>query len=313
MTNNQMILKETAGTITTGTVTNGLLTPYQAKQFLQQTFDATPLLQAIRHETRTEKSGEIDKIGIGRRLLRSKVENTDDGYRATPTFGVVKYQTNAVRLPWEITEEAIRENIEGENFEKITTDLMATQVGVDTEDLIINGDTAIEESDEDSAFLKLDDGVKKLVTNGGHVVDASGSSDMELEMFYKAVKAVPNKYNNGSLRWLMSPARQQQWELFLLNKALNAGGNIPAELYKSPVSIPSMAVPNMDDNTIILIDPKNIVEVNTYGVKIRKDDASKDAIMLDKRFYVIHFDIDTVIEELDATAIITGLPDYKNV
>jgi hypothetical protein len=313
MNENQKIVKDTAGAITTGTITNGLLNPYQAKKFLQQTFDATPLLGAIRHETRTEKSGEIDKIGIGRRLLRAKVENTDDGYRAKPTFGVVKYQTNAVRLPWEITEETLRENIEGENFEKITTDLMATQVGVDTEDLIINGDTDTEDSAEDSAFLKLDDGVKKLIKNGGHLVDVSGSADMELEMFYNAVKAIPNKYNNGSLRWLMSPSRLQQWELFLLNKALDAGGNVPAELYKSPVSIPSMAVPNLDDNTIILIDPKNIVEVNTYGVKIRKDDSSKDAIMQDKRFYVIHFDIDTVIEELDAAAIITGLPDYKNV
>ena len=29
--------------------------------------------------------------------------------------------------------------------------------------------------------------------------------------------------------------------------------------------------------------------------------------MQDKRFYVIHFDFDTIIEELDATAIVTNL------
>ena len=29
--------------------------------------------------------------------------------------------------------------------------------------------------------------------------------------------------------------------------------------------------------------------------------------MQDKRFYVVHFDFDTIIEELDATAVITGL------
>ena len=52
-------------------------------------------------------------------------------------------------------------------------------------------------------------------------------------------------------------------------------------------------------------------EVNTYTVKIRKDATSKDAIMQDKRFYVVHFDLDTLIEELDATAIIKGLPAYK--
>lgn len=59
--NNKQIVKD-ASTITTGVVTSGLLQPYQAKKFLQQTFDATPLMKAIRHETRTEKSGEIDKI-----------------------------------------------------------------------------------------------------------------------------------------------------------------------------------------------------------------------------------------------------------
>ena len=63
MNENQRIVKETASTITTGVVSSGLLQPYQAKKFLQQTFDATPLMGAVRHEIRAEKSGELDKIG----------------------------------------------------------------------------------------------------------------------------------------------------------------------------------------------------------------------------------------------------------
>lgn len=305
---NRQILK--AGTVTTAVVTSGLLQPAQSKKFLKQTFDATPLMGAIRHETRTERRGEIDKIGIGRRLLRRKVENTDDGYRAQPKFGSIAYSCNPVRLPWEITEDTLRENIEGENFEKIVTDLMTTQIGVDTEDLIINGDEETKSSDPDYDFLKLDTGVKKLISTGGHIIDVSGAKDMEMEMFYKAVASMPNKYNNGRLRWLMSPTRAQQWELFLLNKVINNGGIVPEALYKSPVAIPSMQVPNLDDSTVILTDPQNIIEVNTYTVKVRKDAASKDAIMLDKRFYVVHFDLDTLIEEPDATAMITGLPAY---
>ena len=187
---------------------------------------------------------------------------------------------------------------------------MTTQIGVDTEDLIINGDEATQQSDPDYDFLKLDNGVIKQVKTGGHVLDVTGATDMEMEMFYKAVASIPNKYNNGNLRWLMSPTRAQQWELFLLNQVINKGGIVPEALYKSPVAIPSLVVPNLSDDTILLIDPKNICEVNTYGVKIRKDAASKDAIMMDKRFYVVHFDLDTLIEELDATAIITGLPAY---
>ena len=308
-TNRQIVNK--AGTIETSIVTSGLLQPFQAKKFLQQTFDATPLMQAIRHVTRAEKSGEIDKIGIGKRKLRAKVENVDDGYRAKPEFGSIHYETKAVRLPWEITEETIRQNIEGENFEKIVTDLMTRQVGVDTEDLLINGDEDTPNTDPDYDFLKLNDGIKKIITNGGHIVDVTGAEDMEMEMFYKAVAAIPNRFNNGRLRWLMSPTRAQQWELFLLNKVINNGGVVPEELYKSPVAIPSMQVPGLSNDVIILCEPLNIINVNTYTVKIRKDAASKDAIMQDKRFYVIHFDFDALVEELDATAIITGLPDYE--
>lgn len=310
MNTNRGIINK-AGTIETSVVTSGLLQPYQAKKFLKQTFDATPLMKAIRHETRTEKSGEIDKIGIGRRKLRAKVENKDDGYRAGVDFGSIHYETKAVRLPWEITEETIRQNIEGENFEATVTNLMTTQVGVDTEDLLINGDENTKPEDPDYDFLKLNDGIKKIITNGGHIVDVKGSGEMEMEMFYKAVASIPNRFNNGKLRWLMSPTRAQQWELFLLNKVLNQGGVVPEALYKSPVSIPSMEVPNLSDDVVILCEPQNIIEVNTYTIKIRKDATSKDAIMQDKRFYVVHFDFDALIEELDATAIITGLPGYQ--
>ena len=300
-----------AGTIETSVVTSGLLQPYQAKKFLQQTFDATPLMKAIRHETRTEKSGEIDKIGIGRRKLRAKVENKDDGYRAGVEFGSIHYETKAVRLPWEITEETLRQNIEGESFEATVTNLMTTQVGVDTEDLLINGDEATSKDDPDYDFLRLNDGIKKLITNGGHIVDVTGAQDMEMEMFYKTVASIPNRFNNGKLRWLMSPTRAQQWELFLLNKVIDNGGVVPETLYKSPVAITSMQVPGLSDDVIILCEPMNIIEVNTYAIKIRKDATSKDAIMQDKRFYVVHFDFDALIEELDATAIITGLPGYR--
>lgn len=309
MTNGSIVNK--AGTITTGLVSSGLLQPYQAKKFLQQTFDSTPLMQAIRHEIRTEKSGEIDKIGIGRRKLRGKTENVDDGYRAGVEFGSIKYETVAVRLPWEITEETIRQNIEGENIESVITNLMTRQTGIDTEDLLINGDENISKSDPDYDFLKLNDGIKKKIENEGHVIDVNGANDMELDMFYKAVASIPNRFNNGNLRWLMSPTRAQQWELFLLKKITEKGGMIPQELYKSPVAIPSMQVPNLSDDAIILAEPKNIIEVNTYAMKLRKDAASKDAIMQDKRFYVIHFDFDALIEETDATAIITDLPAYN--
>ena len=298
--------------ISTDKISSGLLQPYQAKKFLQQTFEATALRQQIRHEIRTEKTGEIDKIGIASRILRKKTENKDDGYRAGVETSQIEYETKAVRLPWEITEETLRENIEGQNFESIVTNLMTTQLGIDLEDLDINGDEDVSATDPDYDFLKLNNGWLKQISAGGHIYDASSYNSMSLDMFYNCLQAVPNKYNNGKLRWLMSPHRAQKWELYLLNQVITSGGAVPDNMYTAPAHIPVIEVPKLPDDKIILVDPKNLIEVKTYNVKIRKTTEGKEAIMQDKRFYVVHFDLDAVIEEIDATAVMTNIPDFLN-
>lgn len=306
MGNSNSTIIRKASTIETGTLTSGLLNPEQAKKFLQQTFEATNLGPLVRHETRKAKTGEIDKIGIARRILRKKTENTDDGYRASVNTSQIEYATTPVRLPWEITEETLRENIEGQNLEAIITNLMTTQLGVDLEDLYLNGDVDTDADDPDHDFLYVNDGWIKQLKNG-HVNDASSASAMSLDLFYKTLHQIPNKYNNGKLRWLMSPRRAQEWELFLLNQVIGKGGAVPESIYNSPAKIPTVQCPSLDDETIILTDPKNLIVVNTYSIQIRKTTEGKEAIMQDKRFYVVHLDFDPIIEELDATAIITGL------
>lgn len=307
MPNNNSIISKAGSTIQTTTLTSGLLNPEQARKFIQQTFEVTNLGPLVRHEMRTAKSGEIDKIGIASRILRKKTENTDDGYRAEPKTSQIEYATTAVRLPWEITEETLRENIEGQQLEAIITNLMTSQLGVDLEDLFLNGDEAIDSGDPDYDFLKINDGWIKQLKNGSHVYNASTESEMSLDLFYKTLALLPNKYNNGKLRWLMSPKRAQEWERFLLNKVIGAGGAVPDSLYNSPAKIKAVECPSMSDDTIILTDPKNLIVVNTYDMKMRKTTEGKEAIMQDKRFYVCHLDYDPIIEELDAAAIITGL------
>ncbi len=365
MPTNDQIIK--AAGITTGDVTHGLLNPEQARKFIKQTFEPTALGALVRHEMRHAKTGELDKIGIASRIVRQKTENVDangdgtapvldpatgqiTGYRVKPNFSQVSYSTTPVRLPWELTEETLRENIEGAGLEATITNLMTKQLGIDMEDLYINGDESMGSATAFSAtsayaagdtviqgggvyvftsahaagawtgadavkvgdaadvnFLKINNGWIKQISTGGHVYDASGDTGMSLDMFYNALKAMPNKYNNGRLRWLMSPHRAQEWELFLLNQGLAKGANFPDSLYKSPASIPTVQVPRMPDDKILLADPQNLIVVNTYDMKIRKTTEGKEAVMADKRFYVIHLDFDAIVEELDATAIITNI------
>ncbi|WP_195985371.1 hypothetical protein [Clostridium sp. D33t1_170424_F3] len=309
MPNNANIIRKANETLTTTGVTSGLLNPEQAQRFMQQTFEATPLSALVRHEMRRAKSGEIDKIGIASRILRKKVENTDDGYRAKPNFGAVEYATTAVRLPWEITEETLRENIEGQGLEATITNLMTRQIGIDREDLCINGDAEYATEDADKEFLTINNGWVKQIMGDGHVVDrtSENAGAMSVDVFYDCLRSLPNKYNNGALRWLMSPHRRQEWERYILDKAITVGGIISDRRVENPVSIPAVEVPSMPDDKIILTNPQNLIVVNTYGVIIRKTTEGKEAIMQDKRFYVVHFDFDAIIEETDATAIITGL------
>ena len=298
-----------AGTISTAGLESGLLNPEQARKFIQQTFDATNLGGLVRHVMRTAKTGEIDKIGIASRIIRKKTENTDDNYRAGAKTSQIEYATTAVRLPWEITEETLRENIEGQNFEKIVTDLMTRQLGVDLEDLYLNGDEGTSSDDPDYDFLKINDGWIKQLMNNAHVEDRSSkdSGAMSIDVYYDALQQIPNKYNNGRLRWLMSPKRKQEWDRYLLKQILEKGGGVPESIYKSPAAVPAVEVPSLSNDKIILSDPQNLIVVNTYSVKVRKTTEGREAIMQDKRFYVIHLDYDPIIEETDAAAIITGL------
>lgn len=304
--NNAQTINKAA--ITTQTVTSGILSPEQSRRFLVQSFESTALNGFVRHEMRVAQTGEIDKIGIASRILRKKTENADDGRRNEPTHGKIEYGVTPVRVPWEITEETLRQNIEGQNYEAIVEGLMTTQIGLDQEDLCLNGDTTTASSDPDYDFLKINDGWIKQVEGDGHIVDRSTSGgSMSLDVFYDALQAIPNKYNNGSLRWLMSPYRRQEWERYILTQAVTAGGIITDKRVENPASIPATGVPSMPDDKILLVGKNNLIIVNTYGVIIRKTTEGKEAIMEDKRFYVIHFDLDPIIEETDATVLIKGL------
>lgn len=300
---NQTILK---GTITTDSVTNGLLAPEQSRKFLQQTFESTDLMKIIRHVLKTNKTGEIDKIGIGRRLIRAKTENYDDNHRASVNFGKLNYACVNVRLPWELSEETLQENIEGGNLDKIITDMMTAQIGVDMEDLHLNADTETAESDPDYDFLKLNDGWMKQLLRGGHVIDRSSKGGaLDLDVFYDALKVIPRKYR-GKLRWLMSTDMKAEWDRHLFKAIVENGATIPESLIRSPANVPVVEVTNLADDKIILTDPQNLCAINTVNMKIRKTTEGREAVMQDKRLYVAHLDFDSIIEELDAAAIITG-------
>ncbi len=322
MTNAQLLKRldriEKAAMTTSG-MNAGLLNPEQSKEFFRMAFDTTPFSQLHRKEMRKAKQGELDKIAIGGRILRKKTENSDDNYRANVQTSKIEYNTKAIRLPWEITEELLRENIEGEGYEDTVMALMSTQLGIDLEDLHWNGDT--ESSD---GMLSINDGWLKKIKKSkeSHIVDhaklvtgtgeAAAANGFGKGSIFALSSAMPNKYKNSNLRWIMSPSRREKWIEYLTNRPTGAGDAAllgAGDQVNKPMGYGIVTVPSLEDDVIILADPKNFIAVNTYDTRVRKTTEGKTAVMEDKRFYVIHFDDDAVIQEMDAVAILTNIPD----
>lgn len=171
----------------------GLLAPEQANRFIDYMFDATVLAGQVRTIRMRSTEQEIDRIGVGRRLIRAAVEAVDTGENQGVYFSKINLRTHKIRLDWELSTETLEDNLEGEALEDHIARLMATQAGIDLEDVAINGD-----EDSTDKTLGIMDGWRKLALEGtvdgaAHVIDAGGDP-LTRAVANRALKAMPRQY-----------------------------------------------------------------------------------------------------------------------
>jgi hypothetical protein len=186
----ESILEKVIRTTEVGAGGGGLLNPEQTDRFIDYMWDATVLMQpgeAFKKRMRSEVA-EIDKVAVGKRLVRGATEAVDTGENANATFTKISITTKKLRLDWELSTESLEDNIEGADLEDHLARLMATQLGNDIEDLAINGDTT-----SSDGTLKNFDGWYKLALAGAHVIDGQGAT-LAPALFNSALKAMPRNY-----------------------------------------------------------------------------------------------------------------------
>ena len=184
------LLQKVIDTTEVGAGGGGLLKPEQSNRFIDYMFDATILTRAARTIRMRADTTEIDKVGVGERLMVLATEGATPGQTDRgATFTKVSLTTKKLRLDWELSSESLEDNIEGADLEDHIARLMATQAGNDIEDLALNGDTALTSNN----LLKAFDGFRKLALNGGFVVDAGGAA-ISKATFNSALKEMPRKY-----------------------------------------------------------------------------------------------------------------------
>lgn len=276
---------------------------------------------------KTAKSGAIPRLTVGSRLIRAKTQAVDDGYRAKLESDSVPYACVASRLPMEIAEEVFEENIQGEQFERTTLRIMTQKAGVDIEDLSFNGDTTTDVSDSDYDFLSMNNGILKIVTDGGNVVNGAtyNSGDVHENMFFDAARLIPGHHiisgaggspdlsalSSSGYRWCTSFPRYVSWLKYCAARADLLGESAFKQIIGStnaPLGIPfSVMGANFPDSKILFAKPSAFKKVFTNSLRIRKTTEGREAIMRDVRFYVIHLQMDVVMMEDDAASIIYGL------
>jgi hypothetical protein len=167
----------------------GLLNPEQSARFLDYMFDATVIGKVARTVRMRADTTEIDRIGVGEKLMKLAAEAENTGSNAAVQFSKISLTTKKLRLDWELSTESLEDNIEGADLEDHIARLMATQAGNDLEDVVLNGNTAL----TSDALYKSFDGVVKIAKANGHVVGGEGAA-VSRDIFNKALKAMPRKY-----------------------------------------------------------------------------------------------------------------------
>lgn len=230
---NKEILEK--ATITTSEIVSaGALNPAQSDKFIDFVIDVTGLSGKVRIVRFRNDSLDIDKIGVGTRVAMPKSEAKDPGNRRKVNHTKITLTPEMVMVPFELSDEYILENIEGDAVEDTVLRLMATQLSNDLEELYIQGDTLGMVRPEGDiidggsttdvvvdTYLKLQQGWLKR-SGGTHIVDNNGGN-ISHQVFTDMLVEMPFKFrrNRRNLKFFVSDTTEQ---LFRNNLASRIGG-----------------------------------------------------------------------------------------
>ncbi|GIO84538.1 hypothetical protein J25TS5_14700 [Paenibacillus faecis] len=305
---NSNIQKSTIVTSMDGTALNY----EQVDAFTAMAYESNNFLKGIRQINRISSKGTIDKIGVTGRNLRSKKENVMASNTAAPQFPQVPYAVEPVVLPFEITEEFIRQTqrVRNQNAEEIIMAAMARNYGENMQDIGFNGDEATPNTDPDYEFLKLNDGWLKIARTKGNYIDWKTLTDPQKKgVLFEVERAIATRYRaGGTFKYFMHPNTFSKRLQKLAEKDTSA--SIQLQITGGVKKVNSYDVEevwSMPEGAILFTYHPNFAMVHTYDMQIRKTTEGKEAIYADKRFYAIHSDFDPIFEEPAAVAFVEGV------
>lgn len=178
--------------ITTDTIGGSKLTPEKRDRFVRTVSKATKIMDNARRINMTSHTHDIDRVGFGGRILRSATEGQAPEETSAPEFHLNTLESKEVMAIASLTDSTLEDNIEKEGFENTLIDLIGDRVGIDLEELYLNGD-----SESSDTFLAKTDGWLKKAENQ---VDASSAEDIT-GLFNLMLQSIDKKYLRNREEW----------------------------------------------------------------------------------------------------------------
>ena len=159
MKSNRSIIAKAA--VDTSALTNGgAMNPEQANRFITFMQDYSSILKKVNFIRMTQTRRNLDSLEVNKRAMRMQNENADN-----PATGTVEYKrrvlsTVGVIMPYDVTFQHIKENIEGENINDTLARMFAQEFSNSAVELAFLGD----ESSSDN-FFNINDGWIKIAND----------------------------------------------------------------------------------------------------------------------------------------------------
>ena len=281
----------------------GILQPEQSRQFIEYIFEQQVLAKDGRRVTMRANTTELEKMNVGERVIRAAAQADATYTNADVQFTKVTLTTKKIRLDWEVSSEALEDNIEGAGLEDHLVRTMTRAFANDLEDLAINGTGA-----GTNNFLNILEGFVSIEADGN-----SATYGTDIEDLQGLVLAMPRKYRGS--RSNMKFYADTETVAAIVN-GLGSSGNLNSErivervidgtapqTLGSPISyrvlgLPLVEVPLMPAGYVSLTFPENRIWGFQRDVTVHREfKPKKDTVE-----YTVFLRFGVAVEETDAVA-----------
>lgn len=284
----EVAVKKAAVAVSQLSAEGGYMLPEQMDSFLQVAVPPTSILSQIPIIVMSRPERHIEKFRFATRVLRAGSTQTalDDTERALPQFSKQVLKSHLFKAEINVPKETVEDNIEKDNFIPSLLRAIAPRVGLDIEEVGINGDV----NNAVDPFLAQFDGILKQASL--YQYDHQGDT-VNPDLWHKMIKLMPVEFQ-GMLPGMsfFSPYNlQHDWRHWMTGRVGPVGDAALQSLNRLKASgLDVVPVANMREDDVyngsanhgkvMLLHPSNVAFGLRSGIEVTMDYDTRQGVWI---------------------------------